>query len=220
MNHDEAHKPVILMVDDTPATLHILILFDLLSEAGFEVLVAEDGQSGLARAPITRPDLILFDVLMANMDGFETCRRLKDNPDTPSIPVIFMTSVVDTVDKAKGFQLGAVDYITKPFQIEEVLDRIDTHLTLQRLKTALQEKEERLSRIITGALDAIITLDAAGRITLFNRAAEQIFRCPALVALGRLFAGFLSPTAQPVLDKYMQEPDAQYAGGQDGVLVA
>jgi PAS domain S-box-containing protein len=210
MNQDEAPKPVILMVDDIPANLHIL--FDLLSEAGFEVLVAEDGESALARAQYTHPDLILLDVLMADMDGFETCRRLKDNPDTQSIPVIFMTSVVDTGDKVKGFRLGAVDYITKPFQIEEVLARINTHLTLQRLKTALQEKEERLSHIIAGALDAIITLDAAGRITLFNSAAEQVFRCPAPAAIGQLFANFLSPGSQPVLDKYRQEPDSQRAG--------
>ena len=147
----------------------------------------------LARAQYTHPDLILLDVLMPDMDGFETCRRLKANPDTQSIPVIFMTSVVDTGDKVKGFQLGAVDYITKPFQIEEVLARINTHLTLQRLKTSLQEKEERLSHIIAGALDAIITLDAAGRITLFNSAAEQVFRCQASAAMGQLFANFLSP---------------------------
>src|SRR5215213_1285508 len=128
MNQDETPKSVILMVDDTPANLHVL--FDLLSESGFEVLVAEDSESALARAQYTRPDLILLDVLMPDMDGFETCRRLKANPETQTIPIIFMTSLVETVDKVKGLQLGAVDYITKPFQIEEVLARITTHLTL------------------------------------------------------------------------------------------
>ena len=203
MNQDETPKPVILMVDDTPANLHVL--FDLLSESGFEVLVAEDGESALARAQYTRPDLILLDVLMPGMDGFETCRRLKVNPETRNIPVIFMTSLTETVDKVKGLQLGAVDYITKPFQIEEVLARITTHLTLQRLKTSLQEKEERLSHIIEGALDAIITLDAKGRITLFNSAAEKIFRCEASAVMGQPFAGFLSPETRPALDRYMRE---------------
>lgn len=210
MNQDDTPKPVILMVDDTPANLHIL--FDLLSESGFEVLVAEDGESALARAQYTRPDLILLDVLMADMDGFETCRRLKDNPETQSIPVIFMTSLVDTIDKVKGLQLGAVDYITKPFQIEEVLARINTHLTLQRLKTTLQEKEERLSRVIEGALDAIITLNATGQITLFNSAAEKIFRCPVSAAMDQPFANFLSPSARQTLDTYLRESDSQRTG--------
>jgi PAS domain S-box-containing protein len=210
MNQDETPKPVILMVDDTPANLHVL--FDLLSESGFEVLVAEDGESALARAQYARPDLILLDVLMANMDGFETCRRLKEHPETQSIPVIFMTSLVDTVDKVKGLQLGAVDYITKPFQIEEVLARINTHLTLRRLKATLQEKEERLSRIIEGALDAIITLNATGQITLFNSAAEKVFRCRASAVMGQPFAAFLSPASQQALDRYMREPDAQRSG--------
>jgi formate hydrogenlyase transcriptional activator len=204
MNQDETPKSVILMVDDTPANLHVL--FDLLSESGFEVLVAEDSESALARAQYTRPDLILLDVLMPDMDGFETCRRLKANPETQTIPIIFMTSLVETVDKVKGLQLGAVDYITKPFQIEEVLARITTHLTLQRLKTSLQEKEERLSHIIEGALDAIITLDAKGRITLFNSAAEKVFRCQASAVMGQSFAGFLSQESQSALDRYIQEP--------------
>lgn len=208
-NQNETPRPVVLMVDDTPANLHVL--FDLLSESGFEVLVAEDGESALARAQYTRPDLILLDVLMPDMDGFETYRRLKENSVTQSIPVIFMTSLVDTVDKVKGLRLGAVDYITKPFQIEEVLARITTHLTLRRLKATLQEKEERLSRIIEGALDAIITLNAEGRITLFNSAAEKVFRCQASAVMGRPFSAFLPSGSQQVLDRYIREPNAPHS---------
>ncbi len=210
MNQDETREPVILMVDDTPANLHML--FDLLSGSGFEVLVAEDGESALERLQYTRPDLILLDVLMPEMDGFETCRRLKEDPATRDIPVIFMTALADTVDKVKGFQLGAVDYITKPFQIEEVLARINTHLMLQSLKAALQEKEERLSRIIEGAMEAIITLDAKGQITLFNSAAEKVFRCRASVVIGQPFTHFLSEGLHEILDKYIEEPAPQVSG--------
>ena len=196
-------KPVILMVDDTPANLEVL--FELLNEAGFRVLVAEDGASALQRAEYACPDLILLDVLMPGMDGFNTCRMLKQQPSTQDIPVIFMSALADTVDKIKGFQLGAVDYITKPFQHEEVLARVKAHLTIQQLKTKLQENEERLSRIFESAMDAIITMDKDTRITLFNSAAEQMFRCSAEEAVGRPFDHFMSTGLRRVLNDYMQE---------------
>ena len=117
-----ARKPLILLVDDTPTNLGVL--FELLKGRGFKVSVAEDGESALEQVNYARPDLILLDVLMPLMDGFTTCERLKAQPETREIPVIFMTALTDTVDKVKGFELGAVDYITKPFQQEEVLARI------------------------------------------------------------------------------------------------
>ena len=112
MNEPWTHKPVILMVDDTPTNLGVLSEF--LSLDGYEVLVAEDGESALQRASYAKPDLILLDVLMPEMDGFETCQRLKAQPDTQEIPIIFMTALSDTDHKIKGFEVGAVDYITKP----------------------------------------------------------------------------------------------------------
>ena len=130
-----ARKPLILLVDDTPTNLGVL--FELLKGRGFKVSVAEDGESALEQVNYARPDLILLDVLMPLMDGFTTCERLKAQPETREIPVIFMTALTDTVDKVKGFELGAVDYITKPFQQEEVLARIRTHLSLQQLKASL-----------------------------------------------------------------------------------
>lgn len=112
-------KQTILMVDDGPANLGVL--FDLLRGAGFAVRVAEDGASAIQQIEYARPDLILLDVQMPGIDGFETCRRIKTQPTSREIPVIFMTAARDTADKVKGFQLGAVDYITKPFEHEEVL---------------------------------------------------------------------------------------------------
>jgi PAS domain S-box-containing protein len=193
------------MVDDTPANLGVL--FELLNESGFRVLVAEDGESALTRAEYARPDLILLDVMMPGMDGFTVCRHLKETPATMNIPVIFMTALTDTVDKVKGFALGAVDYITKPFQDSEVLARVRTHITMQTLKTRLEESEERLSRIFESAMDAIITLDHDHRITLFNQAAEQAFRCEATDVLGKPVSRLLPPRLNRVMEDYTRQVD-------------
>lgn len=136
----------ILVVDDTPINLEVL--FDFLSNAGFRVLFAEDGESALEKARYAAPNLILLDILMPGIDGFETCRRLKQNELTRSIPVIFLTALTDTVDKVKGFSLGAVDFITKPLQYEEVLARVETHLSIQTLTKQLQEQNQRLEHEI------------------------------------------------------------------------
>jgi PAS domain S-box-containing protein len=140
------HKGVILIVDDTPTNLKVL--FDCLTNAGFKILVAEDGESAIEKAKYALPDLILLDIIMPNMDGFETCRRLKADEATVEIPVIFMTALTETVDKVKGLSLGAVDYITKPFQQEEVLARIQTHLNLQYLARQLREQNQQLGQEI------------------------------------------------------------------------
>jgi putative two-component system response regulator len=133
----------ILAVDDNPANLGLL--FDLLDNAGFEVLVSQNGRSALKRAKNTHPDIILLDVMMLEMDGFETCRRLKADESTKDIPVIFMTALSETVDKVRGFALGAVDYITKPIDHKEVLARVNTHLTIQRLQNELKAKNAMLA---------------------------------------------------------------------------
>ena len=200
-------QPAVLMVDDTPANLGVL--FELLSESGFRVLVAEDGEGALARAEYAQPDLVLLDVMMPGMDGFEVCAKLKQRASTAQIPVIFMTALTDTVDKVKGFELGAVDYITKPFQDAEVLARIRTHVTLQQLKAQLQESEQRLSRIFESAMDAIITLDRAGVITLFNQAAERVFRCPAAEVIGYPVSKLIPEKLSQTLDDYTEQVDAK-----------
>ncbi len=137
-------ESVILIVDDTPTNLGMLC--DFLTDSGFEVLVAIDGESAIAQAVYAQPNLILLDVLMPGIDGFETCRRLKANPSTKDIPVIFMTALGETADKVRGFKAGAVDYVTKPIQPEEVLARITNHLTIQNLQNQLQQQNLRLQQ--------------------------------------------------------------------------
>lgn len=146
MNTGADKQSVILIVDDTPTNLEVL--FDFLSESGFKVLVAESGESAIQKAQYASPDLILLDILMPDIDGFETCRRLKGNDVTQSIPVIFMSALTETIDKITGFKLGAVDYITKPIQCEEVLVRVQTHLRLQNLTNQLQAQNLQLEQEI------------------------------------------------------------------------
>ncbi len=134
----------VLIVDDNPNNLGVL--FDFLSEAGFKVLVAKNGKRGIQRVEYTKPDLILLDIMMPEMDGFEVCRILKSRQETQAIPIIFMTALSDTIDKVKGLQLGAEDYITKPIQQEEVLARINVHLRLYRLQKQLAEKNTILEQ--------------------------------------------------------------------------
>jgi len=126
----------ILIVDDTPANL--LPLADCITTAGYALMVAEDGEEALAQTRHAVPDLIMLDVMMPGLDGFETCRRMKQMPSTRDVPVIFMTALADTAEKVQGFHAGAVDYLTKPIQHEEALARISTHLTLRRLRRQLE----------------------------------------------------------------------------------
>jgi two-component system, cell cycle sensor histidine kinase and response regulator CckA len=144
--HSNSEKGVILIVDDTP--INIKVLFAFLENYGFKVLVAEDGESALKIAAHALPDLILLDVLMPEMNGFETCHRLKSNPVTQDIPVIFVTALNDKMDRVKGLNIGAVDYITKPLEHEEVLARINIQLRLRNLTKRLEQQKERLEQEI------------------------------------------------------------------------
>lgn len=132
----------ILIVDDTPANLGVIV--DYLEHYGFGIMIARSGESALQKVHYSPPDLVLLDVLMPNMDGFEICQRLKADEATKDIPVIFMTSLTSSEDKVKGFEVGAVDYVTKPLHQEEVLARITTHLRLRDLAQSLQEKNRQL----------------------------------------------------------------------------
>jgi PAS domain S-box-containing protein len=146
MNDINSPSGVILIVDDTPSNL--MPMLDYLTTSGFEVLVALDGESAIRQAEYAQPDIILLDILMPEIDGFDTCRRLKANEPTKDIPVIFMTALSEMGSKVEGFQVGAVDYITKPIQHEEVLSRVQTHLTMRKLYNQLQEQNLQLQKEI------------------------------------------------------------------------
>jgi two-component system, sensor histidine kinase and response regulator len=135
---NEVMTGTILLIEDTPDT--IKVLRKILKDEGFKVLIAQDGPQGIQRAEYTQPDLILLDIMMPGMNGFEVCALLKSQENTKDIPIIFMTALSDTADKVKGLMLGAVDYVTKPIQTEEVLARVVTHVKLRQQKQQLQEE--------------------------------------------------------------------------------
>src|SRR5512141_2465621 len=133
-------KGSILAVDDTPASLRLLT--DILKSEGYEVRSAINGELALNAAAAQLPELILLDVSMPGMSGFEVCQRLKEQDRTRDVPVIFVSALSETLEKLKGFELGAVDYVTKPFHREELLARVHTHLELNRLQHRLEEMVE------------------------------------------------------------------------------
>lgn len=140
------HKADILVIDDTPENLHLLS--NMLTERGYKVRSVTKGVTGLRGAQAAPPDLILLDVNMPQMNGYEVCQQLKADDRTCEIPIIFISALGDVLDKVKAFQVGGVDYITKPFQVEEVFARIETHLTLRHLQKQLQTQNEQLQQEI------------------------------------------------------------------------
>lgn len=136
----------ILIIDDTPENLSVL--FDYLHSNGYKVLVDTSPDSGIAIVNEIKPDLILLDLMLPVMSGFDVCKIIKSNPDTQDIPIIFITSIHEPIDKIRGIELGAVDFITKPFHVGEVLARIQTHLRIRRLQKELIEKNELLKNEI------------------------------------------------------------------------
>ncbi|RKZ35741.1 MAG: hybrid sensor histidine kinase/response regulator, partial [Gammaproteobacteria bacterium] len=135
----------ILIVDDMPENLDVLI--DHLANTDFNVSVALSGEKAIEITQKLIPDMILLDIKMSGIDGFETCRLLKENAALKEVPIIFITAMMETVDKVKGFSIGGVDYITKPFEHEEVLARINTHLMLRRQQQQLAEKNAALIQL-------------------------------------------------------------------------
>src|SRR4028118_2365604 len=144
MRVQQSDKGTILIVDDSPTSLEAL--FDLLTAAGFQVLMAPDGERAIEKVKHICPDVILLDIIMPGIDGFETYRRLKANQSTQDIPVIFMSALTQTSVVVKGFQLGAVDYIIKPTQQEIILARLTTHLTIQKLQHSIQKRNIQLQQ--------------------------------------------------------------------------
>lgn len=149
MNDDVmiSNKYKILVVDDTPASLKLLT--DIMKSEGHEVRSAINGELALHAAVTNPPDLVLLDIRMPGMDGFEVCRRLKAAPETQDVPIIFVSAASETDEKVHGFELGAVDYVTKPYQREELLSRVKAHLELHRLRHHLSEMvDERTAQLL------------------------------------------------------------------------
>lgn len=136
-NSEKSAQHTVLVVDDTPENIDVL--FSYLHNADLRILIAQSGEEAIRTTERFLPDLILLDVLMPGLNGFETCRRLKSNPRAKDIPVIFITALSDLHDIMNGFEAGGVDYLTKPLRYEEVLARVHTHLLLRRQQRQLQE---------------------------------------------------------------------------------
>jgi signal transduction histidine kinase len=138
---------------------NLAILYDYLKGYGFEVIITSDGKSALPIVKRVQPDIILLDTILPDTDGFDICRQLKSDSTTQNIPVMFMAGSNNPVDKIRAFSLGAVDFITKPIQSEEILIRVKTHLTIQNLKSTLEEKNRRLQEEIVKREKLIQELD-------------------------------------------------------------
>jgi two-component system, NtrC family, sensor kinase len=182
---------VILVVDDTPANLRLLS--DALTSKGFEVAVATSGENAIKQVKYDHPALILLDVQMPGIDGFETCRHLKSDPDTKDIPVIFMTAFSESEDKIKGFGVGAVDYITKPFQNEEVIARVNTHLQIHHLMQELEAKNTLLSQFNEDLEQKVLA-----RTIELQQAQLQVIQQEKLSSLGQMVAGVAHEINNPV----------------------
>src|SRR5256886_16380704 len=137
----------ILIIDDAPA--NIQTLSTILKERGYDINIATDGRQGLELLERIRPDLILLDIMMPEMDGFETCRRIKASATWREIPIVFLTAKTDTGDIVRAFELGAVDYVAKPFNAHELLARVNTHLTLAHLH---RENERLLLNVLPASI--------------------------------------------------------------------
>ncbi len=149
----------VLVVDDVPENLDVLV--DELENAGLNISIALNGEEAIEITKNLIPDLILLDIIMPGIDGFETCRRLKQQLALKDVPVIFITALAEKVDKVKGFSMGGVDYITKPFQSEEVLMRVKTHITLHRQQQQLAQQNEQLKQEISRREEAEDALQTA-----------------------------------------------------------
>jgi len=164
----------ILVVDDTLANLQLLV--GILTKHGYKVRPAKDGVQALSATQIIPVDLILLDINMPEMDGYEVCTKLKSDPKTRHIPVIFISALNDVLDKVKAFGVGGVDYVTKPFQVEEVLARVETHLALQRLQNNLQLKNTELAQT---------NQELANTLNRLQATQEELIQSEKMAALGQ-----------------------------------
>jgi signal transduction histidine kinase len=185
INYPLSNPIYILLVDDNPNNLKVLS--EAIQGYGWKALIAIDGESAIEQAEYAPPDLIILDVMMpGGIDGFETCRRLKTNSITQNIPVIFMTALSDSVEKVKGLEIGAVDYITKPFQQEEVMARLRLHLKISHLTHNLEQKIEERTAALNQSLQQL------------QNTQLQLIQSEKMSTLGQLVAGIGHEINNPI----------------------
>lgn len=195
-------QETIVLVDDSLENLKLLIAF--LEDADFRIVVAQSGEEALLRARDALPDLILLDICMPGMDGFETCFQLKQDDRTKDIPVIFMSVLSETIDKVKGFQSGGVDYITKPIQQEELLARIHTHIRLRQLEWDLQQQKERFQQLAEASFEGIV-LHRAGHIIDVNETLLQMCGIQRSQAIGMTVSELFHEDSRQFVIKQIQQ---------------
>ncbi|KAA1171282.1 response regulator [Marinobacter salinexigens] len=185
----ENSEVTVLLVDDNPQNLKVL--YETLKDKGYRLLIANEGEKALDLASRHQPEVILLDIMMPEMDGYEVCSRLKSDPATADCAVVFLSALDDLQAKVKGFSLGGADYISKPFQSQEVIARVKTHAQVIRLERELQARNRELqgdqTRILNSISEGIYGLDENGVIEFANPAAATIMGCPVDELVGRSF---------------------------------
>jgi two-component system sensor histidine kinase/response regulator len=224
VDHQPVSSPIagkgdILIVDDTLPNLRVLS--SMLTEQGYEVRGAPNGPMALMIIEAEPPDLILLDINMPGMDGYEVCQKIKANPQTQDIPVIFISALDEVLDKVKAFSVGAVDYITKPFQIAEVLVSVKNHLTIRTLQQQLQQTNTELRRANHELVAANVALRETNReLDAFARTVAHDLKSPLTVMMG--YADLLKNDLvdQETLNSTSLELLEQIEqGGQQGVRI-
>lgn len=198
---DSAALATVLIVDDTPANLGVVVEF--LEDNNLRVLVAQDGKEGLKRAALVQPNLILLDVMMPGMDGFEVCKQLKANIATRDIPVIFMTALADVNDKLKGFKFGGVDYLTKPLQLDEMLARVNTHIALRAMFERLERQNKKLQHEGAARRQVESTLletteELKSVYKRLEKAKIQLLDSAKMAAIGKFVTGMVKGISLPL----------------------
>jgi len=211
----------ILIVDDAPENLSALR--KLMVQQGYQTFVATSGERALKIARRVHPDLILLDVMMPGMDGFETCRQLKSHVATQGIPVIFMSARTETEDVVAGFDIGAVDYIAKPLRMAEVCARVRTQLHIRSKSETQEEQAERLRTIVNNMAEGLLIIEADGRIQFTNPACDKYLGYQENELAGRGISELLNPlVAQEYLDyfeRYAAAPETAHSHGTREVII-